>query len=267
MLIYIPHIYLGGDFHFATVYTYSYFTKTFRKLIEEIQSVFKNLISNADLKEDDPEYKEKSKKILLPTVIRTFSILRQIFDAHAEEFKRNPDDYSFLIDYINSDLKPFMEKGATTLKDSIIKRMKQVEVPLAEQQFNEKPPKSKISKGLSTMKLNDIGMNIIHPTELARQIALLDHKLYRSIKMEECLHMRWTKSNKEELAPNVIKSIKQFCNVGNWVTSQIVQEYDLEKRSSLLYKFVQAAYESYKFKNFNGAMSSMYKFKVYTHTQ
>ena len=44
--------------------------------------------------------------------------------------------------------------------------------------------------------------------------------------------------------------------MGNWVVSVVVQELDLSKREQLLSKFIIAAYESFKFKNYNGAMSS-----------
>merc|ERR1711879_142169 len=134
-----------------------------------------------------------------------------------------------------------MEKGSVTLKEYIIKKMTQIERQ-EELQFDTKPPKPKVSRQLTSAKLENVHMHMIHPKELARQLALIHHSLYRSIRVEECLHMRWTKNDKLEKAPNVIAAIHHFCDVGNWVVSVIVQELDLSKRQQLLDKFIVAAY-------------------------
>ena len=80
-----------------------------------------------------------------------------------------------------------------------------------ELQFDSKPPKSKVSRQLLSTSVEDVHMHLIHPLELARQLAIIHHRLYRSIRVEECLHMRWTKNDKLEKAPNVIAAIHHFC--------------------------------------------------------
>ena len=81
----------------------------------------------------------------------------------------------------------------------------------SELQFNTKPPKSKVSRSLLSTSIENMSLHLIHPVELARQLALIHHHLYRAIRVEEVLHMRWTKNDKLEKSPNVIASIHHFC--------------------------------------------------------
>ena len=59
--------------------------------------------------------------------------------------------------------------------------------------------------------LSRVSLSTLHPLELARQVAILDHSLYRAIRPSELLHMRWTKKDKLIQAPHVLASIRQFC--------------------------------------------------------
>lgn len=58
------------------------------------------------------------------------------------------------------------------------------------------------------MKLLDV-----HPEEIARQLTLIEHSLYRAIKPSECLKQRWTTAAKASVAPNVIALIERFNKV------------------------------------------------------
>jgi hypothetical protein len=140
----------------------------------------------------------------------------------------------------------------------------QKESTLVELQFSTKPPKAKVPRALLHISVEQltVGCPHLHPLEVARQMTLLDHRLYRGIKPEECLHMRWTKDDKDDLAPNVLASIRQFCNVGLWAVYEIVRENDIEKRAQVLFKLIQIAYENLKLNNFNGSMASMFSFLI-----
>lgn len=96
----------------------------------------------------------------------------------------------------------------------------------------KKPPKLKlIGNKLKNISAAQIDLDFIHPTELARQMSLIDFKLYQAIQVSECLHQNWTRAaTKNERAPNLLAMIKQFNDVGLWVISQIVSVESLEKR-------------------------------------
>ena len=114
-----------------------------------------------------------------------------------------------------------------------------------------------VQSGLKGIKrVSDVELDDIHPLEFARQMALVDHALYRAIQPGEVLHMNWTKdATKHERAPNVLKMIEQFNRVGQWVISSIITTHDKPKRVKLLQHMIKIAYESYMLNNLNGAMA------------
>ena len=50
-------------------------------------------------------------------------------------------------------------------------------------------------------------------SELAAQITLIEHELFRSIKPNELLGQVWIKNTKEVDAPNILRLIDHFNNV------------------------------------------------------
>ncbi len=81
----------------------------------------------------------------------------------------------------------------------------------------------------------------IHPLEVARQLTLIEHNLYRTITPCECLRQRWTGKDKATLAPNIIALIDRFNKVSRWCCSEIVREKDLKSRAVILNRFILIA--------------------------
>lgn|SRR3990167_63804 len=98
-------------------------------------------------------------------------------------------------------------------------------------------------------------LNIIHPVELARQITLLDHRMFRTIHVHEFLHSNWIKSSKNEKAMNIVNIIGQFNKLSFWTVSQMLQTPILEERGKLLEMFIKMAYACYELNNFNSLMA------------
>ena len=46
----------------------------------------------------------------------------------------------------------------------------------------------------------------VHPTEMARQMTLIEFDIFKKISAFECVGGKWLKSNKRELAPNIMVS-------------------------------------------------------------
>lgn len=63
---------------------------------------------------------------------------------------------------------------------------------------------------------------------------LKDYNLCKVIEPKECLGIAWTKKNKEELCPNLLKMIQNFNAVSKWIAATIVKETVLKKRVTIL---------------------------------
>jgi len=95
--------------------------------------------------------------------------------------------------------------------------------------------------GLSNWSLTWVQLLDIHPLEVARQLTLIEHNLYRTITPCECLRQRWTGKDKATLAPNIIALIDRFNKVSRWCCSEIVREKDLKSRAVVLNRFILIA--------------------------
>lgn len=73
-----------------------------------------------------------------------------------------------------------------------------------------------------------------NPTEIARQLTLIEYQLYSAIKPSECVGQNWMSKRKEELAPNILAMIHRFNFVSTWFSSEIVKCSDLQKRTQTL---------------------------------
>lgn len=70
----------------------------------------------------------------------------------------------------------------------------------------------------------------LDPLEFSRQITLLESHLYSLINAQEFINQAWSKSQKEEKAPNIFNMTKYFNRVSGWVIATLMNENDLKKR-------------------------------------
>uniref|UniRef100_A0AAR2KNF5 Ras protein-specific guanine nucleotide-releasing factor 2a n=1 Tax=Pygocentrus nattereri TaxID=42514 RepID=A0AAR2KNF5_PYGNA len=90
--------------------------------------------------------------------------------------------------------------------------------------------------------------------ELAEQITLLDHIIFRSIPYEEFLGQGWMKMDKTERTPYIMKTSQHFNDVSNLVASQIMSHTDVGSRASSIEKWVAVADICRCLNNYNGVL-------------
>jgi len=95
----------------------------------------------------------------------------------------------------------------------------------------------------------------IHPLEMARQLTILDSKVFRQLTPDECLYGRWSGSEKLARSPNVCALIAGFNQVNARVISSILLARSSRKRVKLLEWFLQLLYHLRELQNFHGVMS------------
>jgi len=79
--------------------------------------------------------------------------------------------------------------------------------------------------------------------DIACQLALLDANFISKIEQSELLHQRWAKNGKEENAPHLLASINHFNKVSAWISTEILLQKDLKRRTQLLGHVLSIAQE------------------------
>ncbi|XP_023606078.1 ras-specific guanine nucleotide-releasing factor 2 isoform X1 [Myotis lucifugus] len=90
--------------------------------------------------------------------------------------------------------------------------------------------------------------------ELAEQITLLDHIVFRSIPYEEFLGQGWMKLDKNERTPYIMKTSQHFNDMSNLVASQIMNYADISSRANAIEKWVAVADICRCLHNYNGML-------------
>ena len=111
------------------------------------------------------------------------------------------------------------------------------------QTFNNNVPPPIMPKNMKKLKFLDIDV-----TEFARQLTIIESKLYGKIKPTECLNKTWQKKvgeNEPEPAPNVKALILHSNQMTNWVAEMILAQMDIKKRVIVIKHFVSVAAVSF----------------------
>ncbi|KAL2797626.1 ras guanine nucleotide exchange factor domain-containing protein [Aspergillus keveii] len=96
-----------------------------------------------------------------------------------------------------------------------------------------------IPKNMKKLKFLDID-----PTEFARQLTIIESRLYSKIRPTECLNKTWQKKvgpDEPEPAANVKALILHSNQLTNWVAEMILNQSDVKKRVVVIKHFVNIA--------------------------
>ncbi|XP_047902195.2 ras-specific guanine nucleotide-releasing factor 1 isoform X1 [Anser cygnoides] len=77
--------------------------------------------------------------------------------------------------------------------------------------------------------------------EIAEQLTLLDHLVFKKIPYEEFFGQGWMKLEKNERTPYIMKNTKHFNDVSNLIASEILRNEEINARVSSIEKWVAVA--------------------------
>lgn len=103
-----------------------------------------------------------------------------------------------------------------------------------------------LPKNLRKIKFLDID-----PLEMARQLTILESKLYNRIKPVECLGKSWSKPDSDIFAKGIKDTINTSNRITGWVAEAILVQEDLKKRSAWIKQFVAIADRCRSLNNFS----------------
>ncbi|KAL7750810.1 hypothetical protein RI367_003767 [Sorochytrium milnesiophthora] len=93
------------------------------------------------------------------------------------------------------------------------------------------------------------------PEEIARQLCLSEHAVYRRIRPTELLGQAWAKKDGQTRAPNVWIMTQRFNNVASWTARSILEQRNLKYRTMRMEWFVDVAWHLSELRNFSVLMA------------
>lgn len=228
------------DSHFNNTFLLTY--RSFTTASELFETLVKRFSIQPPPGISQGEYNTWVEKKQKPIRFRVVNILKSWFDSYWME---NNDDtsnellrrvYSFAKDSIATSNDP----RSGPLMASIERRIKGHDpgkglVPTQ----NSSMPTPIMPKNMKKLKFLDID-----PTEFARQLTIIESRLYGKIKPTECLNKTWQRKlgpDDPEPAANVKALILHSNQLTNWVAEMILNQSDVKKRVVVIKHFVSVA--------------------------
>ncbi|XP_026076274.1 ras-specific guanine nucleotide-releasing factor 2 isoform X1 [Carassius auratus] len=178
---------------------------------------------------------------------RVLNVLRHWVSKHSQDFEMNAELTTAVIALLEEvlrdpDLLP-QERKATA---NILSALSQEEQDDSQLKIEDivlmsDSPRAECFESLSAM-------------ELAEQITLLDHIVFRNIPYEEFLGQGWMKMDKNERTPYIMKTSQHFNDMSNLVASQIMAHADVSSRAATIEKWLAVADICRCLNNYNGVL-------------
>ncbi len=233
------HDKLDSNFNNTFLLTYRSFT-TARELFELLVQRF-NIQPPEGLSHSDYHvWRDRKQK---PIRFRVVNILKNWFDnfwmeePSDESRQLIQDVHTFARDHVKSTETPGSGPLMAVLDQRLSGRENQSKRMV--QTFANNVPAPIMPKNMKKLKFLDIDV-----TEFARQLTIIESKLYGKIKPTECLNKRWQKKVGEgepEPAPNVKALILHSNQMTNWVAEMILAQMDVRRRVMVIKHFVAVA--------------------------
>ncbi|TVY19832.1 Cell division control protein 25 [Lachnellula arida] len=243
------HDKLDSNFNNTFLLTYRSFTSA-RELFEFLVKRFQIQPPEGMAKSDYEVWRDRKQK---PIRFRVVNILKSWFDNFWMEDQSDDtkalirDVYTFARDTVKTTETP----GSGPLMTVLEQRLRGQD-PTAKRlvlTLSQSTPQPIMPKNMKKLKFLDIDV-----TEFARQLTIVESKLYGKIKPTECLNKTWQKKvgeNDPEPAPNVKALILHSNQLTNWVAEMILTQMDVKKRVVVIKHFVQVADKCRQLNNFS----------------
>jgi son of sevenless-like protein len=233
------HDRLDPAFNNTFLLTYRSFT-TASELFEMLVKRWSIQPPHGLAKDDYQTWVDKKQK---PIRFRVVNILKSWFDNYWME--GNDEEariliqrvYNFAKDHVATTSTP----GAAPLMTSVEQRSRGPDMPTKRLvlTLSAQTPQPILPKHMKKLKFLDIDA-----TEFARQLTIIESKLYGKIRPTECLNKTWQKKltpGEPDPAANVKALILHSNQLTNWVAQMILTQQDVKRRVIVIKHFVNVA--------------------------
>uniref|UniRef100_A0AAZ3S4V8 Son of sevenless homolog 2 (Drosophila) n=1 Tax=Oncorhynchus tshawytscha TaxID=74940 RepID=A0AAZ3S4V8_ONCTS len=186
-----------------------------------------------------------------PVQLRVLNVFRQWVEHHFYDFENDPELRGRLEEYISS---KSMRKWVESI-NKIIKRKMQTQSNGVSHNITFESPPPPIEWHISRLGQTDtFDLMTLHPIEIARQLTLLESELYRAVRPSELVGSVWTKEDKENNSPNLLRMIRHTTNLTLWFEKCIVEAENLDERVAVFTRVIEILQVFQELNNFNGVL-------------
>ncbi|RDA87530.1 hypothetical protein CP532_1635 [Ophiocordyceps camponoti-leonardi (nom. inval.)] len=193
------------------------------------------------------DHKQKLIRFRVVNILKSWFDNFWMEDYNDESRQLMRDVFTFARDTVKSTDTP----GSAPLMSVLEQRLSGKEAAARRmiQTVNQSTPTPIVPKNMKKLKFLDIDV-----TEFARQLTIIESRLYGKIKAAECLNKTWQKKVPEgdpDPAPNVKALILHSNQMTNWVAEMILAQMDVKKRVVVIKHFVAVADKCRGLNNFS----------------
>nr|XP_046165608.1 son of sevenless homolog 2-like [Oncorhynchus gorbuscha] len=192
-----------------------------------------------------------------PVQLRVLNVFRQWVEHHFYDFENDPELRGRLEEYISSIIQlrgKSMRKWVESI-NKIIKRKMQTQSNGVSHNITFESPPPPIEWHISRLGQTDtFDLMTLHPIEIARQLTLLESELYRAVRPSELVGSVWTKEDKENNSPNLLRMIRHTTNLTLWFEKCIVEAENLDERVAVFTRVIEILQVFQELNNFNGVL-------------
>jgi len=185
--------------------------------------------------------------------LRVINVVKKWLDGYYYFFEQNTQ----LLDEVKEFVSEMSgsgdkEKEWAALLSKIINEKQEPEDPLVCNTIEENEvPSPELKPYLpSNIQNETLTFNDLHPLEVARQMTLLDHAIFKLVSPLELYKSNWTKGE----APNILALTKSFNKRTFWVATEIIATKNHKMRVQVLSRFIQIAMYLRSMNNLHGVM-------------
>lgn len=184
------------------------------------------------------------------TRLKILAIFKIWVDKFYHDWEESPSLLERYTSWLNHQVAPVHDKASVQLLDAARRRStRSLIAPMgSHSQFDEPAPKPMVP-------VFGIGcLTDIDDVELARQICLVESRLFRAITPKEFLGKAWEGRDKEEVAPNLCAFIAHFNRVGALVATTVLGAAEENRRVMAIEYWSRVAQKLFELSNFNALM-------------